>query len=247
VREHLFGAANPVGELIRVQGQLFEVVGVLEGKGQSAEGRDQDDWILVPYSTAQMKLRSRAITWLDDIVCSAVSPQAVGPAIDRVVALLRQRHHIPPGEDDDFNIRRPEETIKAQLEAAATLGMLLISVASVSLLVGGIGIMNVMLASVAQRTREIGLRLAVGARQSAIRAQFLGEALLLSLCGGLFGVALSLAGAFGFHQLLDWPIGVSGEALAVALIASSAVGVFFGFYPARRASRLDPIVALRHE
>ena len=237
VRQQIFGTANPVGEVVRISNQLFEVVGVLAAKGQSADGRDQDDWIFLPYTTAQKRFQSRFVTWLDDILCSAISPQAVEPAIGQVQALLRQRHHIQLGEDDDFNIRRPDELLKAQVAASDTLANLLLSVAAISLLVGGIGIMNVMLASVAQRPREIGLRLAVGARESAIRVQFLGEAVVLSLIGGVFGVGLSVAGSVGFERTLGWPIAIPPSALAVAVISAVAVGVGFGFYPALRASR----------
>ncbi len=247
VRQQLFGDANPVGEVVRLNNQLFEVVGVLEAKGQSGDGRDQDDWVFLPYTTAQRRLRDRNTTWLEDILCSASSPQAVEPAIARIEALLRQRHRIGPGEPDDFNIRRPDEVLKARVEASDTLANLLLAVAGVSLLVGGIGIMNVMLASVAQRTGEIGLRLAVGARESAIRLQFLGEAVVLSLVGGIFGVLLSIAGAAGFARTLGWPIAIPPTALAVAVGSAVVVGVSFGFYPAWRASRLDPIEALRRE
>jgi putative ABC transport system permease protein len=247
VRQQLFGDANPVGEIVRVQGQPFEVVGVLAARGQSGDGRDQDDWILLPYTTAQKRLKSHFVTWLDDILCSAVSPQAVEPAIRQVQALLRQRHHIREGEDDDFNIRRPDELLKAQLGASDTLGNLLLSVAAVSLVVGGIGIMNVMLASVLQRTAEIGLRMAVGARESAIRVQFLGEAVVLSLIGGVFGVALSFVGLAGFERTLGWPIAIPPSSLLVAVASAVTVGVVFGYYPAWRASRLDPIEALHHE
>jgi putative ABC transport system permease protein len=247
VRKELFGGDNPVGQVIRINGQLFDVVGVLVPKGQNADGRDQDDWILMPYTTAEKKIRGGGLTWLDDILCSAVSPEAVGPAIDHVVAVLRDRHHIRAGEEDDFNIRRPDEVLKAQLEAARALTLLLVCIASISLLVGGIGIMNVMLASVAQRTREIGVRLAIGARSSAIQLQFLGEAVMLSLAGGLLGVVLSLTGRFLFERALEWPIEISPVAVLVAVVSSAIVGLFFGYYPARRASRLDPILALRHE
>ncbi len=247
VKQQLFGSANPVGEVVRLNNQLFEVVGVLAAKGQSGDGRDQDDWVFLPYTTAQKRFRARTETWLDDILCSAASPAAVEPAIREIEALLRQRHHIQAGQDDDFNIRRPDEVLKARVAASDTLANLLVSVAAVSLLVGGIGIMNVMLASVAQRTREIGLRLAVGARESAIRLQFLGEAVVLSMVGGVFGVALSVAGAAGFERTLGWAIAIPPSALAVAVASAVSVGVSFGFYPAWRASRLDPIEALRHE
>ena len=247
VRKELYGGDNPVGQVMRINGQLFDIVGVLAAKGQNADGRDQDDWILMPYTTAEKKIRGGGLTWLDDILCSASSAEAVGPAIDHVTAVLRDRHHIRAGQDDDFNIRRPDEVLKAQLEAARALTLLLVSIASISLLVGGIGIMNVMLASVAQRTREIGVRLAIGARSSAIQLQFLGEAVMLSLAGGLLGVILSLTGRFLFERALEWPIQISPVAVLVAVVSSAAVGLFFGYYPARRASRLDPILALRHE
>jgi putative ABC transport system permease protein len=247
VRQQLFGAANPAGEIVRIQGQLFEVAGVLAPRGQNGDGRDQDDWILLPYTAAQRRFRPRFQSWLDDILCSAVSPQAVEPAIRQVRALLRQRHRIREGEDEDFNIRRPDELLKAQVEASDTLANLLLSVAAVSLLVGGIGIMNVMLASVAQRTREIGLRMAVGARESAIRVQFLGEAVVLSLIGGVFGVGLSFVGSTAFERTLGWPIAIPPSSLLAAVASAVTVGVVFGTYPALRASRLDPIEALHHE
>jgi putative ABC transport system permease protein len=247
VREQLFGAGEAVGETIRIQAQLFEVIGVLAAKGQNPDGRDQDDFILLPVTTAQSKLRGRGPRWLDDILCSAVSPEAVEPAIEQITALLRQRHGIRPGDEDDFNIRRPDEVIKAQIEASHTLAYLLISIAGVSLVVGGVGIMNVMLASVAQRTREIGVRLAVGARASAVRAQFLGESVVLSLLGGGLGIALSVLGAFGFREWLGWPLAIQPSALGLAILTATAVGMCSGLYPAIRASRLDPIAALRHD
>jgi putative ABC transport system permease protein len=247
VRDHLFESADPVGQLIRMQGQVFEVVGVLAPKGQSADGRDQDDWILLPYTTAQKRLKGKNSAWLDDILCSATTPQAVQPAIDEVTALLRQRHQIQPGQEDDFNIRRPDEILKAQVQASETLEWLLICIASVSLLVGGIGIMNVMLASVVQRTREIGLRLAVGATRWAVRIQFLGEALVLTVFGGLLGVGLSIAGAQGLADSLGWDIRIAPSACVVAVASAAVVGLFFGIYPAWRASRLNPIDALRYE
>jgi putative ABC transport system permease protein len=247
VRDQLFGATNAVGEIVRINGFPFEVVGVLAPKGQSSTGQDQDDWVLLPYTTAQKKLLGKGHTWLDDILCSAVTPEAVNPAIDQVIALLRQRHHIRAGEDDDFNIRRPDELIKAHIAAAQTLATLLVALACISLLVGGIGIMNVMLATVAQRTREIGLRMAVGARPLDVQVQFLGEAALLSLVGGALGILISVGGSSVFGDMLGWELSIPPAALALAVGFSVGVGLLFGLYPARRASQMDPIEALRHE
>ena len=247
VRQELFGASNPIGEVLRIQGSLFKVVGVLTAKGSSGWGQDQDDIIMMPWTTALKKIGGQGITWLDDIVCSAASREAVNPAIEAVTALIRQRHHIRPGEPDDFNIRRPDEVIKAQIRQSRTLEWLLTSIASISLLVGGIGIMNVMLASVAQRTAEIGLRVAVGATPWAVQIQFLGEAVMLSLFGGVLGVLLSFVGDFFIEGILGWPLSTSPQGALLAVLFAVAVGVFFGFYPAWRASRLDPIAALRNE
>jgi putative ABC transport system permease protein len=247
VREQLFGDADPVGQVVRVNEQLFQVVGVLERKGPSAFGQDQDDTLILPWTTAQQKLLGRNHAWLDDILCSAIAPEAVKPAIDEVTELLRQRHHIRPGEEDDFNIRRPDEIIKAQIETSHTLEALLISIALISLVVGGIGIMNVMLVSVAERTREIGIRLAVGATEGAVQMQFLGEAVLLSLFGGVLGICLGVGGSILIGRTLGWSMIIPLEAIVAAPVFSVLVGIFFGFYPARVAARLDPIEALRHE
>jgi putative ABC transport system permease protein len=223
------------------------VVGVLAPKGQSWGGQDQDDTIILPWTTAQKKIRGRNMTWLDDIIGSAVTPEAVNPAIAEITTLLRQRHHIRPGEEEDFNIRRPDEIINAQIETSHTLSMLLVGIASIALVVGGIGIMNVMLVSVAERTREIGLRVAVGATEWAVKLQFLGEAIMLSLFGGALGILLGLIGCAAIGRFLGWSIGLPISALVVAPGISALVGLSFGFYPARAAARLDPIEALRHE
>ena len=234
-----------IGETVREQ--LFQVDGVLLRKGPSASGSDQDDTLILPWTTAQMKLRGRNAAWLDDILCSAVSQEAVNPAIDEITALLRQRHHIQPGQEDDFNIRRPDEIIKAQIETSHTLEVLLVSIASIALVVGGIGVMNVMLVSVTVRTREIGIRLAVGATESAVQMQFLGEAVMLTLFGGVLGLLLGAGACIILGHILGWSMAIPPDAFAVAPLVSTIVGVFFGFYPARRADRLDPIAALLHE
>lgn len=245
VREQLFGVEDPIGKVMRVNNLPCKVVAVLHPKGLSLDGRDQDDTVILPYTMAQKKLKG--ITWLDDILCSAISQDAVKMAGQEATAVLRDRHHLRPEEEDDFNIRNPEDIIQAQLDASKTLTILLIAIASVSLIVGGIGIMNVMLVSVTERTREIGVRVAVGATEEAIQLQFLGESIMLSLVGGAAGVLFGILGSYLVGQTLHWPIEMSAEAVVVAALFSIAVGVFFGYYPARKASLLDPIEALRYE
>jgi putative ABC transport system permease protein len=245
VRDQLFGVEDPIGKVMRVKDLPCKIVGTLLPKGLSVSGQDQDDTILMPYTTAQKKISG--ITWLDDILCSAISQDAVKPAGQEAAAILRDRHHLRPEEEDDFNIRNPEDIIQAQLEASKTLTVLLIAIASISLIVGGIGIMNVMLVSVTERTREIGVRVAVGATEEAIQLQFLGESVMLSLVGGGAGVLLGVLGSYLVGQTLKWPMEMSVEAVVIAALFSVAVGVFFGYYPARKASLLDPIEALRYE
>jgi putative ABC transport system permease protein len=245
IRHQLFGVEDPIGRVIRLQSLPCTVVATLKPKGLSLSGQDQDDTVILPYTTAQKKLKG--VTWLDDILCSAVSQDVVKLAGQQAAALLRERHHLRPEEEDDFNVRNPEDVIEAQLEASRTLTLLLIAIASISLVVGGIGIMNVMLVSVTERTREIGVRVAVGATEEAIQLQFLGESVLLSLVGGAAGVLVGIAGSLFAGEALGWPMSVSVEAVLLAALFSVAVGVFFGYYPARKASRLDPIEALRYE
>ena len=244
-RQQLFGAEDPIGNVMRGNSLPCQVTGVLVAKGQSGFGQDQDDTIIMPYTTAMKKIKGNA--WLDDIMCSAVSMEAINPAIDQISGLLRERHHIRPGQDDDFNVRRPDEMIQARLDASNTFTILLIAIASVSLLVGGIGIMNVMLVSVTERTHEIGIRMAIGATEGSVQVQFLGEAIMLSMFGGLIGVCLGVAGSYVLGRVLEWPMSISLQAIVVAALFSVTVGVFFGYYPARQASRLDPIEALRFE
>jgi putative ABC transport system permease protein len=245
VRNQLFGVEDPIGKVIRVKDLPCKIVGTLHPKGLSISGQDQDDTIILPYTTAQKKIKGA--DWLDDILCSAVSPDAIKVAGQEVAALLRDRHHLRPEEEEDFNIRNPEDIIQAQLEASRTLTILLIAIASISLLVGGIGIMNVMLVSVTERTREIGVRVAVGATEGAIQLQFLGESVMLSLVGGAAGVLLGMVASYLVGQTLHWSMQMSVESIVVAALFSIAVGVFFGYYPARKASLLDPIEALRYE
>src|ERR1700739_1826213 len=232
VRDQLFGVEDPIGKVIRVKDLPCKVVGTLLPKGLSVSGQDQDDTIILPYTTAQKKIKG--ITWLDDILCSAVSQDAVKIAGQEATAVLRDRHHLRPEEEDDFNIRNPEDVIQAQLDASKTLTILLIAIASVSLIVGGIGIMNVMLVSVTERTREIGVRVAVGATEHAIQLQFLGESIMLSLVGGAAGVLGGIVGSYLVGQTLKWEMQMSLEAVVVAALFSVAVGVFFGYYPARK-------------
>ncbi len=245
LRDQLFASDDPIGKVIRVKGLPCKVVATLHPKGLSVSGQDQDDTLILPYTTAQKKLKG--ITWLDDILCSATSQEVVKLAGQQAAALLRDRHHLRSEEEDDFNIRNPEDIIQAQLAAKRTLTVLLLVIASISLVVGGIGIMNVMLVTVTERTREIGVRLAVGATRTAIQLQFLGESVMLSLIGGGAGVFLGILGTMFVGRILGWPVQLTSASVLAAALFSIAVGVFFGYYPARRASRLDPIVALRYE
>jgi putative ABC transport system permease protein len=246
VRDELFGEDDPIGEIVRIRGAMFEVVGVLAAKGQSSTGQDQDDTVMMPWTTAMKRVVGKDVAWLDDILCSAVTPEDIPQAADQISALLRDRHHLGDG-DLDFNIRHPEDLLQARLDASHTLQLLLLVLASISLLVGGIGIMNVMLAGVVQRTREIGVRVAVGASAFAIQLQFLGEAVVMTLVGGALGVAAAHAFGGVIEADLGWPLAMGQDASVLAVGFSVAVGVFFGLYPAVRASQLDPIAALRDE
>jgi putative ABC transport system permease protein len=245
VDEQLFGDEEPVGKTVRLRDQPFRVLGVLKPKGENATGQDQDDFLMIPWTTAQHKIKG--ISWLDDILCSAVSADAIRPARAQIIALLRQRHHIRPGAPDDFNIRAPEEMLQAQEETSRTFTVLLLSIASVSLLVGGIGIMNIMFVTVTERTREIGVRMAVGATKKNVQAQFLLEALVLSSLSGTIGAIVGVIASGVFSRALSWPTIIPPQWIVIAVLFSAFIGVFFGFYPARKASLLDPIEALRYE
>ncbi len=247
VSEKLFGvSSDPIGQTVRIGNSPFLVVGVAAKKGQSSTGQDYDDVAFIPVTTFQAKLQGGLQKYLSGtIFIGAVSD--VNRAQKDVTELLRDRHHIGPGQDDDFSIRNLTEMANAQQEGTKTMTSLLASVAAVSLLVGGIGIMNIMLVSVTERTREIGVRMALGAKPRHILSQFLVEALVLSLMGGLIGVALGVGGATGLADKFGWPMQIRTDIIGIAVTFSAGVGVVFGLYPARKASRLDPIQALRFE
>ncbi len=249
VVSHLWSPGyDPVGQVVRIRAIPFQVIGVLERKGQSPMGQDYDDTLLIPHSTFQTKI----VAGLGGYVNGALFVSATGPdqterAQMEITTLLRDRHRLLPGADDDFSVRNLSEIASAQQQGTAILTALLAAIAAVSLLVGGIGIMNIMLVSVTERTREIGVRMAVGARSRDVLAQFLAEALALSLAGGMIGIALGVAAAAALAAQFHWPFVVRGGVLLVAVGFSALVGAVFGFFPARKAARLDPIQALRFE
>jgi len=245
VVNQLFGNDDPLDAIIRIRNIPFRVVGVLAPKGQTSQGTDQDDTILMPYTTMQKRLMR--ITYVQSIVVSAVSAERVQEAQEQITALLRQRHRIGPDREDDFMIRNLSDIAEAASTSARVMAVLLGSVASISLLVGGIGIMNIMLVSVTERTREIGIRMAVGARSRDIMLQFLVEAVVMAATGGSIGILLGIGSSEVLKFWAQWPTLVSPIVVAIAFLFSAAVGVFFGFYPAKKAAQLDPIEALRYE
>jgi putative ABC transport system permease protein len=245
VVDNLFGSEDPLGKTIRVRNLPCQVIGILVAKGQSPSGQDQDDLLIMPFTTVQKKIKG--IDWLDDIMLSAATPAAIKPIERQITALLRERHHLRADEEDDFNLRHPAEIAQAGAESQRIMTILLASIASVSLIVGGIGIMNIMLVSVTERTKEIGLRLAVGAGEMDVQMQFLGEATVLSAFGGAVGVGLGIVASNVISSTLRWPTLVPWGALVIAVVFSAMVGIFFGFYPAHKAAHLDPIDALRYE
>jgi putative ABC transport system permease protein len=249
VVDHLFGPGeDPVGAAVRIKDVPFQVVGVLEAKGQTTWGQDQDDVVLMPFSTAERRvLGTQFLGSVDMVFVSAASQQEIDEASRQITALLHERHRIQPGQEDDFTVRSLNDMAKASESASKVMTNLLLSVASISLLVGGIGIMNILLVSVTERTREIGIRMAVGAKSRHILLQFLVEAITLSMVGGLLGALLGVGAARAISYLAGWPTLLSAPAIVGSFLFSGAVGVFFGFYPAHKASRLDPITALRYE
>jgi putative ABC transport system permease protein len=246
VRDQLFGAGtDPTGAVVRIRNQPFRVLGVLTRKGQAAMGQDQDDAVIVPFTTVQKRLLG--ITHVQNVIISAEAGVPLDTLSARITDLLRARHGIGPGEEDDFMVRTLEEMASMLTSTTTTMRWLLAAVAVVSLIVGGIGIMNIMLVSVTERTKEIGLRLSVGARDVDVLLQFLVEAIVLSVVGGAIGIAVGVTGASIVGQTMNWSAPVTSDAVALAFGFATGVGVFFGFYPARKAARLNPIDALRYE
>ncbi len=248
VAEKLFGEVDPLGKIIRIKKIPFEVIGVLDKKGQSLTGQDQDDIIYVPITTAQRTLFGQTLPGRVRLIyVKASSLESIPQATEQIRTLLRQRHRIGPNQEDDFTVMDLTQMLKAAEESTKTMSILLGAIASVSLLVGGIGIMNIMLVSVTERTREIGIRMAVGAKPKDIRMQFLIESVFLTTIGGVFGLLLGIGASLAVSSLMDWPVSISLFSAIIAFGFSAFVGVFFGFYPAYKASTLNPIEALRYE
>jgi putative ABC transport system permease protein len=245
VMRELFPDSDPVGAVIRIKNVPFKVIGVLERKGGNTMGQDQDDQVVVPYTTVMKRLTGAIRLGIIQVAASA--PDRIGPAMDEIRVLLRQRHRLTQSQDDDFSMRSQEEIAATASQTARTFSVLLASVAAISLLVGGIGIMNIMLVSVTERTREIGLRMAVGAKARHVLGQFLLESVALSIVGGALGVGLGVGASLLIARFAGWPVAIDPTAVAIAFLFSGFVGVFFGFYPARKAAALDPIEALRYE
>jgi putative ABC transport system permease protein len=250
----LFQTTNPIDETIRIKNTPFRVIGVLERKGANFVGQDQDNLVLIPYTTVQKRLQTTTFQHVHYILVSARASHQIKDAEAQMTQLLQERHRIAPGEPSDFRIESISEIANVMGTITGAITLLLAAIAGISLLVGGVGIMNIMLVSVTERTREIGIRMAIGARSRDILRQFLTEAVLLSSLGGIVGIGLGIAGSAGITTLINsfspgskWPVIVSFPAAIIAMIFAAAVGVFFGYYPARRASRLDPIEALRYE
>lgn len=236
---------DPVGQNIRFNKIPMKVIGVLESKGTNTMGMDQDDLILAPYTTVQKRIL--AITYIQSIAASAASEDETDAAIASIEEILRQRHKIGKGQDDDFNVRSQKELVSMMSSTTDVMTVLLSCIAGISLLVGGIGIMNIMYVSVTERTREIGLRMSIGAKGNDILMQFLIESILLSVTGGIIGVILGIASAFGVKFFLSWPIDIQASTIVLSFLVCSVTGIFFGWYPAKKASMLDPIDALRYE
>jgi len=246
VAENLFtNGENPIGQTIRFGRLPFKVVGVLTAKGDNSMGRDQDDLILAPYTTVMKRIL--AITYLQSIYASVISEDASDAAQEQITEILRTRHKLIDGEDDDFSVRSQKEMLTMMTSTTDMMTALLAAVAGISLIVGGIGIMNIMYVSVTERTKEIGLRMSIGAKSRDIMLQFLIEAVLISITGGLIGIILGVLSSYGIKIIANWPIEIQGYSVLLSFLVCSVTGIFFGWYPAKRASQLDPIDAIRYE
>jgi putative ABC transport system permease protein len=245
IADQLYPGEDPIGQILRVKNVPFIIVGMLTPKGLSVQGQDQDDFVVIPYTSAMKRVQR--VTTLRSIVVQAAKPTLLNPVQQQIIELLRQRHKITPGKDDDFTVRNQQEIAEMATAQSKTMTLLLGAIAAVSLVVGGIGIMNIMLVSVTERTREIGIRMAIGARGGDILLQFLTEAVTLGVSGGILGVGLGIAISKLLAAKLHWPTLIPPEWIVLSFLVSAAVGIFFGFYPARKASQLDPIDALRYE
>ena len=247
IADTLFPGGDAIGQTIRIRNLPYRVIGVLAPKGQSTSGQDQDNTAIMPFTTIQKKMAEKQVPRIQRITVSAVSADATSAAKDQITNLLRERHELRPGQADDFRVNNITEAAEAAEQTTAVMTLLLGSIAAVSLLVGGIGIMNIMLVSVTERTREIGIRMAIGSRGSYIRLQFLAESVILCMVGGIIGVAGGVGTSLGIARLMGWPSFISPEATTIAFLFSAVTGIFFGYYPAHKAASLDPIEALRYE
>ena len=246
VSTNLFGEdTDPVGRMLRINNIPFKVVGIFEAKGQNAFGQDQDDIVIAPFSTVQGRMLSN--TWINSIMVSARTEQLIPEATDEITEVLKERHRLGPAEDPDFTIRSQSDIASTATATSGILTVLLATIASIALLVGGIGIMNIMLVSVTERTREIGIRMSVGARGRDVLLQFLIEALMISLIGGILGIGLGILASNIIMNVMEWPITITVQSIILSFVFSTAIGIFFGWYPARKASNLNPIDALRYE
>lgn len=248
VVKNLFGEnADGVGQTIRLNKTPFKIIGVLEPKGQNTFGQDQDDIVIAPFSTVRKRMTAATQTGLQQILASALDENSVNQASDEITELLRQRHKIRPGDDDDFSVRTQAEFASVMGSTTQTMSILLAAIAGISLLVGGIGIMNIMLVSVTERTREIGIRRAIGARKNDVLLQFLIESVVISLLGGIIGILLGFSISMIVNKIFNWPVSVTPDAVLLSFLFSISIGIFFGWYPSRKAANLNPIEALRYE